>query len=239
MTIQPMAQEIRHSATTYLSLPPKYESKGTRPESSLPSTVLAFGLVMAGTGGLINPAYAANMLNAPTGTRVFVMTARDRTDRHDEAKSPATIVGDIKAAFGLNVTQLARILQVERPTIYQWMDEDQNPRIQPRNRERLLTIQMFAEEWNRISSQPANKLFETLSFEGKTLMDLLGNNTLDKPTIRSAMQAVATQIAENQAKKKARSIAGRLRDMGFPPPPKENARTTLAANTRSVASFEE
>lgn len=75
----------------------------------------------------------------------------------ESVKSVVDMVIDIKAALGINVKQLAKALQVEHQTIYNWMNETETPHIQPRNYERLTKIRALSEHWNQLCKRPAGR----------------------------------------------------------------------------------
>jgi hypothetical protein len=175
------------------------------------------GLAFVGTGGVVPPDNVQTRISFPTGARPEF--ARIESLSRRDGNTPSKMIYAIKSAFGMNMTQVAQAMQVERQTIYQWLDEEQPVGMQSRNKERLLALYNFAQQWNQLSKLPTSKSIDTFEFEGQTLLDLLSNEHLDDSKVADCMQALATQINNSQATKKSLSVAEKLKAKGFLPPP--------------------
>jgi hypothetical protein len=121
-------------------------------------------------------------------------------------------VANIKAAFGLSVSQLAQVLQVQRPTVYAWLDPESAPEsLRSANRERLTKLVGIANEWNRLSDIPPPKDSLTTRVGDRTLLEMLAGDELNSAEISSTLRAL------QQAKPPSApdSIGERLRKRGF------------------------
>jgi transcriptional regulator with XRE-family HTH domain len=100
----------------------------------------------------------------------------------------------IQASMGLTLLHLARVLNVERQTIYNWLQGEQAPVLQNRTRTRLNEIAGVAHQWNTLCSRPLGKLVTGLDLGGFTLLDLLSQTQLDDTAVKTAMQKLAQEI---------------------------------------------
>lgn len=155
------------------------------------------------------------------------------------AQSLAEQVSAIKAAFGLTISQLAKVLRVERQTVYDWMDEENPPQIQGYKRERLAAIQRLAIQWNQFCPWPAGKEIATYAVDGKTLLDLLSADTLDETHLQTVMRGLSKRVKDEWQSKEERSLASRLRARGFQPVPDQSSSSVLAGISRTVSLYDD
>ena len=156
------------------------------------------------------------------------LTQPTAPDAVPAAQSLAERVSAIKAAFGLTISQLAQVLQVQRQTIYDWMDEDHPPHVQGHKRERLAAIQRWAIQWNARCPWPAGKGVASYAVEGNTLLDLLAADVLDEARLTTVLRGLSEQVKAEWQRREARSLANRLRACGFQPVPEPSLRGVLA-----------
>jgi transcriptional regulator with XRE-family HTH domain len=78
----------------------------------------------------------------------------------------------IRANLSLNVAELARILRVERPTIYAWM-RDEIASLRTENRQRLDRLDFLARRWGALSTFPVGGLIRATNDAGDSLLSLL------------------------------------------------------------------
>ncbi len=105
----------------------------------------------------------------------------------------ADLIANIKATLGLNVTDLAAIAKVSRQSIYDWLGGEQ---ISPGNYKRLFEIQQVCAEWRALAKRPAGGMLHTTSERKISLFDLLRQKTLDRAEIRSLLETLATEMAQ-------------------------------------------
>ncbi len=205
------------------------------------SMSLAFGVALAalGTGGMLDCSLAKSTFAQPTGTSRIFQWAPKEQDEANEPDSLRHLLSDIRAAFGFNVSQLAAVLKVQRQTIYLWLDSDEQPRIQLRNRERLTTIHTLARSWNGLSLRPAEKWLDHAAPGHESLLALMSKDYVDTGAVHALMRTVASLANEDLSARRSKSIAEKLREKGFVAPPVDVVRGTLARYTDTVTSWEE
>lgn len=121
----------------------------------------------------------------------------------------ADAVAEIRVALSLQVKELARVVRVERPTVYAWLRGEARP--QPANRNRIAELLDIARRWNAMSNRPLGAPVRgAMNSRGQTLVDLLAETRPNQEAIEDLMQQVAIQITENKGKRKGiREIAQR------------------------------
>ena len=222
----------------FLGLPKKVPFRLTE-RSSISSALLGFAITTIGTGGMLDLSFGQSSFAQPTGASRVLHWARNEEQRPQEAKSPWSLIVEIRAAFGLSVSQLAEVLKVKRQTVYLWLDSSEQPRIQLRNRQRLIDIHALATAWNQLCSRPAGRwLHHTIPGLG-SLLDLMSTDRLEPDSIQSAMRATAAAVNAELNSRVGTSIAQRLRQKGFSKPPTDPTRSILAHYTDIVSSSDD
>jgi hypothetical protein len=190
-----------------------------------------------GTGGHLNERIAQQYpgLNATTPDRSISRATAKDTVLAPAAQSLAERVSAIKAAFGLTISQLAQVLQVQRQTIYDWVDEENPRQIQEQKRERLVAIQRLAVQWNQLCSWPAGKGIATYTVDGDALLDLLSADVLDESRLQPMMRSLSEQVKAEWQRREERSLAYQLRTEGFQPVPDQSLRSVLAGYGGTVS----
>lgn len=159
---------------------------------------------LAGTGR------TADELFGDDGTAAVVTETWDELiERIDEqAKQEAAellggadLIAELKATLGLSITDLAGITWVSRQTIYDWIGGGQ---VSDANYKRLLTLRQTCVDWRGRAGRPLGRLLRTKNADGVSLLDLLGQDPLDRALIARHLDALASKAAEQQAQRKAR-----------------------------------
>lgn len=197
--------------------------------------VVAYGLLflVTGTGGNLGMNTAQSYPAQDSTASVTEITQAPLESAAPEAPAPtvqslAVRVSAIKAAFGLTISQLAKVLRVERQTIYDWMDEDHPPQLQEQKRERLAAMERWAAQWNARCPWPAGKGITTYKVDDTTLLDALVAEELDEARLTHIMRGLSEQVKAEWQRREERSWANRLRARGFQPPPPQDVRSVLA-----------
>ena len=102
-----------------------------------------------------------------------------------ERRPVSELVGTIRSAFHLSVTDLALVLRVKRPTIYSWLKE--NPELRPENEKRLHFMASLADEWLKLvpgTPGPASLRGATPS---RGFVALLSSEVLDADSLWMAL----------------------------------------------------
>jgi DNA-binding transcriptional regulator YiaG len=93
--------------------------------------------------------------------------------------TPAEMVQELRAAFRLNVTQLAQILHVERITVYAWLRTDRMEKLSSTNRTRLWRLYQIAKQWHSCAPLSGKYLVEIIPGRETTLLQMLCGQQLD------------------------------------------------------------
>lgn len=116
----------------------------------------------------------------------------------------------IRQYLSLSVSDFARVVGIERPTVYAWIDGESNPR--KANLERLRVLNAVAERWKDMTGQPIGRLLdERLPGETKTLLELLAGE-IDADAVESLLERLALRRREREST----SVKGRLAAAGLP-----------------------
>ncbi len=146
-----------------------------------------------GTGGI--QVVDWSRANARTGPFTIV---RERAS--EEPLTTADRVLLLRRWLSLSVAEAARVLHVQRPTIYSW--QDGKAPAAPKNLERLRTVFELAREWRTLSSTPVgNYRKEPLGNGGRTLMDLLSADEVSQARVIETMKRIVEASALQQAQR--------------------------------------
>lgn len=121
------------------------------------------------------------------------------------ARTVAQQVLDIRVAFGLNMSQLAKALQVARVTVYEWMRQDSAPVLQEASRDRLTSLYRCALAWKAKPRIAGRHLQEFIPSLDTTVEKLLFADKLDAKAFQKAYTALMmaqSQPARKQAHQK-------------------------------------
>jgi len=159
--------------------------------------------------GLINDVFEiqANTytkLNVGSGSRslkhvrVF-LTPRSKSE---VALSVSQRVSAIRSSFGLNMTQLARVLQVARVTVYEWIRLGETHTLHEASRTRLDNVYRCAKTWQSLSCVNGSYLQEFIPSLNTTVEQLLCGDELDANVFIKAHNALI-RVQNNPARKQA------------------------------------
>ena len=105
--------------------------------------------------------------------------------------TPAEMVEELRGAFGLNVTQLAQVLRIERITVYAWLRTDRMEKLNPANRGRLWRLYQIAKQWRTYAPLAGKYLVELLPGKNSTLLQMLCAEQLDPGGFAQAYELLA------------------------------------------------
>ncbi len=134
---------------------------------------------------------------------------------------------EVQAALSLNKSQLARILRVSRPALYDWL-RGREPNAA--NTERLHTLLRCLVRARVSSASPLNARFvrQPSDLDGPALLDLLGEEGIDEDRVVTAIEQA--RLLGDAANRKRADREERLRRLGFEDPEREQRREQLARN---------
>lgn len=148
--------------------------------------------MLIGTGGVMNENALTPMQQTGTAISVRFRPATTR-DSKPVFGAPEQIIA-IRRFLSLNITDLAKVLRVGRPTVYSWLKEESVPHAS--NLERIALIHGIAKHWRSISSIPVGDLLVARTDTGATLLELLSQDTLDQHGLRHALLQVYSGLTQ-------------------------------------------
>ncbi len=174
-------------------------------------TSLGLG-VLVGSGGsteyLLDQYPTERPATSSTTWEDLFVTLRDQslsTDKSKEKAAPvysaADLVAEIKAALGINITQLAAIAKVSRQTIYDWLDDGQINQV---NYQRLFDIKQICADWQSLASTPVSRLLHAKNADHISLIDLLEQEVLDRTAIRTQLDTLALKLTQQGVQRQER-----------------------------------
>lgn len=134
-----------------------------------------------------------------TGSRKFIEDVRSPSQL-ELVPDPSSDLLEIRNSFGLSITATARVLRVERPTIYAWLKSTSTPSVA--NRRRLRTIASLATTWGTSGANTPPDLSAPLA-DGMSLMELLVEEHLRTVTISQSLTQVAAQQRERPRRRRS------------------------------------
>lgn len=134
-------------------------------------------------------------------------------------------ITQIKKNLGLNILELAAILRVSRPTIYEWM-ESKEIKMRKRNQQRLNALNEIGKTWKEKQlGRLGSYLHKPLNESKKSLFELLKSDLLDMDRIHPCLNNIAeVMITKREADKAHEAL---LRKHGFEPMSKEDLEDSL------------
>ena len=144
-----------------------------------------------------------------------------------EAVSVPDKLKELQAALSLNKSQLARIMRVSRPTIYEWY-EGKDP--DATNSERIRTLLRVLKRSAASGAMPLNARFvrQPTGPAEPSLLDLLCEYQLDQARVVRALKRARDLGGAELRKRKNRE--DRLRALGFEDPSGNQRKEQLARN---------
>ena len=136
-------------------------------------------------------------------------------------------VRELQAALSLNKSELARILRVSRPTVYDWLDGGEP---NAGNVARIRTLLQLVGEAGVTGGNPLFPQFVRFALEpgGRPLLEVLGDEVIDEAAVRSAVGRAKGLGDAIDAEREEREA--RLREAGFEEPSAEQRKANLARN---------
>lgn len=133
----------------------------------LKSMVFGISLFTAGTGGMLTAHGLENLGGQIYEPRLHIESP---IVNKVDMRSPAEQVAFIREIFALNMSDLAIVLNVTRPTIYAWLD-GQEPK--PEMLNQIRQISQVADRLQSLNMPRTDTLVRRPIFDGRSLLDKL------------------------------------------------------------------
>ena len=215
------------------------------PAKARPPSSWGGGSVVLGTGGWYWDASGGFFLksldewNSRLAFLVFPrVTSSSRIDRCEigrfvlQSQHIATLpiarqVRELQAALSVNKSELARILRVSRPTVYDWL-EGGEPNAD--NRLRIRTLVGLVSECRVSANNPLVPRFVRFALApgDRSVLELLGEEAIDEVTAKDVIRRAKALGDAMDAEREERE--GRLREAGFEEVDAAQRRANLATN---------
>ncbi|MCW8830938.1 MAG: hypothetical protein OQK32_05380 [Gammaproteobacteria bacterium] len=118
---------------------------------------------------------------------------------------------EIKEKFGLNLSQLSKVLNVSRPQLYKWLEGEAVPQRYEFN-QKITDIYSLTSEIPHGHSKYFGKLAKRYTSDGITVLDALTDSNLDKDRLLAVYASIKSDIESIESRKA--SEVGKRRKYG-------------------------
>jgi hypothetical protein len=173
-------------------------------QNSIVEVILAAGLLV-GTGGTATMEILD--VRPPTGSAMIFRFPSTFKRRHSQAPFllPQEQLAGIRRYLSLNVSDLAKVLRVERPTVYSWLKGEAIPR--SGNVSRIGAIYSIARQWRLMSSEPIRGMLNTAYGGNTTLLGLLSDEIIDEARTHQLLTKLREALDRVPPRKSVAEIA--------------------------------
>jgi hypothetical protein len=191
-------------------------------------------LLIAGTGGSISGVSglsAAREMGLPcTGSacRIECVSNSRRDDEEERIANSTEGLPAIQHYLSLNLSDLATVLQVSRPTIYAWLRDESTP--QAHNMSRMGLLYRMAKTWSGMSQKPLGSYLKRPVVRGRSLLSLLSEERIDRGFVMEGLVA-SSRMMEHEARTRPRSAAEIAKQFGLRPQSNHSQEESVAQET--------
>lgn len=155
-------------------------------------------VLTAGTGGIMTAHSTAELNRWIYDPRIHIEPSRAK---QVDMRSPAENVANIRDVFSINMSDLASVLGVTRPTVYAWL-AGQEPKEEATIR--IQQLSRTADKFNEANIIRLDKLVHRPILDGRSLLDILKANE-DPIAVLPALKAIANKEAKTRYESKGSS----------------------------------
>lgn len=174
---------------------PSIKPKNISTPQSAITIVVPLLIWTAGTGGVMTQHSTAEVLSRFHYPRIHVEPSRAK---QVDMRSPAEHVTNIRDVFAVNMSDLASVLEVTRPTVYAWL-AGQEPK-----GEAVIRIQQLshaADKFNQANIIRLDKLVHRPILNGRSLLDILKTDE-DPVAALGTLKVIADKEAQTRREPK-------------------------------------
>jgi len=188
----------------------------------------------AGTGGLVSSvstSAVAEIESPRTGSvcRIDCASKFRRESEEERIEGSTQTLSVLQHYLSLNLSELAMVLQVSRPTIYSWLRDQSSPQAQ--NVARLRQLFKLAKMWPGISRKPVGSHLKTPVMDGRSVLDLLSEDRIDPELVRTALASCAVLVEREAARHRPRTAAEVAKQYGLRSQSKDSQEESVAQET--------
>jgi len=197
------------------------------------ATGVFFLLMLAGTGGAVTSSAAAGMAGTADATSTTCRVEHIGGGRREERQIVETAekLAFVQDQFSLNLSGVAAILRVSRPTVYSWLREDWDP--QTHNLSRIERLYGLAQIWRRLSLAPLGRYVRRPLYRNTSILSLLSNQSINESAVRAAFSIAQRALERTEGPRRSgRTITAELMERyGFPEPTPEEQDQAISGAT--------
>jgi len=179
-----------------------------------------------------NVTLGADQFIRSTSPFAISYTRLNAPDPGTEIHSVPEILLRLRAHFSLNTSELARVLGVERPTVYAWAKG--TVEVRQSNRARLASLNRLMSFWTRLSPRPLGSL-KHVNTGDNTVLDWLADSSASENAICEILRQVLG--AAETAAPTTRSIAEIARQRGWTKGSMERTEQTVRSLRRKPGAL--
>jgi predicted transcriptional regulator len=151
-------------------------------------------LFISATATPVTVSASDTVISHKRNSHFVIYTERDGKSKPSRDKSDIDVsvdqmANEIKGLFGLNISDLAKILNVSRPTVYKYL-QGEGP-TDPTLVTRIQHIYSLATEWNTITSKPISKELKRAYPKSKSLLELMTQQEINIDFLTSRVRELA------------------------------------------------
>jgi len=210
-------------------------SEGTQTRAPFWTIGVFATLLLVGTGGSVSAASTSAVVeridSSPTGStcRIECVSQSSRQNEEDEVAGSTEGLSVLQHYLSLNLSDLAVVLRVSRPTIYSWLRDESAP--QTHNLSRIREIFRVTKIWPGISRNPLGLRLRTPVVEGESVFDLLSQERIDAGVVRAALISCALLLEQDMVRPRPRSAAEVAKQYGLRSQSKHSQEESVAQET--------
>lgn len=161
-------------------------------------------ILTAGTGGVMTAHSAAALDRWVYYPRIHVEPS---SAKQVDTRSPADHVANIRDVLGINMSDLASLLGVTRPTAYSWL-QGQEPK--PEAVMHIQSLSRMADEIKKANITRLDKLVHRPILEGRSLLDILKTDE-DPVAVLATLKTLADK--EERTRREQKGSGKNLRSL--------------------------
>jgi hypothetical protein len=161
--------------------------------------------------------------------RVEYVSKSRREDEEERIAGSTEGLSTIQHHLSLNLSDLAAVLRVSRPTIYTWLREESSP--QAHNVSRMQLLFWVAKMWSGVSPRPLGSHLKTAVVESQSVFDLLSQERIDRELVRRALATCSRAMEQEAARPRPRSAAEIARQYGLRSQSRHSQEESVAQET--------